>query len=58
MAVSTEDFMKLMTAQMQMNSEILNEIKELKKEAKKEDVKKEESEAPPGLEGTKTKEEK
>ena len=58
MAVSTEDFMKLMTAQMQMNSEILNEIKELKKEAKKEEVKKEESEAPPGLEGTKTKEEK
>ena len=46
MAISTEQFMQLMTAQMETNKEILNEIKELKKEAKKDEG----SEEPPGVE--------
>ena len=50
MAISTEQFMQLMTAQMETNKEILNEIKELKKEAKKDEERREE---PPGLEAKK-----
>ena len=49
MAVSTEQFMELMTAQMKMNSEILNEIKELKRSAKEDEGREE----PPGLEAKK-----
>jgi hypothetical protein len=52
MAVSSEQFMELMSAQMKMNSEILNEIKELKRGAKEDEGREE----PPGLEAKKKKE--
>ena len=57
MAVSTEQFMDLMTAQMTMNKEILDSIKELQKRAVKEEEKGEAlKDEPPGLENKKKKE--
>ena len=56
-SVSEQQFMDLMTAQMTMNKEILDSIKELQKRAVKEEEKGEVlKDEPPGLENKKKKE--
>ena len=53
MAVSTEQFMEAMLAQMKMNEQILEQIKEMKRDAIEGEGRREE---PPGLENKKKKE--